>query len=133
MTGATNTSLRDTWAFEGDDWRQLGDLPADVDPRSVQLVHDRARGRTILWETELYELRGDVWVEVPLEELPNSRTLSFYDEQTERVTFIGGTVGINDLGDIFTWDGSSSARAAHIAEIDLISRVAANDALGLSW
>jgi hypothetical protein len=129
ISGQNNDGLTDTWAFEDGDWRQLGDLPAGITKNRAQLLHDRVRGRTMLWETELYELRGDAWVEVGIEALPNSNTMAFFDEQSERVTFIGGTVGIVDFGDIFTWDGSNSARAAHIAELDLTARAASAGAV----
>ena len=126
--GPAGSPLSDTWAFEGDDWRQLDDLPLGASG-VAQLVFDRARGVMVGFvQGRLFELRGDSWTERFVDVLPRPDALAVYDEFNDDLLFVGG-LDFEIVVTTMTRINVGATAAAQIARFDVKAAGAADDAV----
>jgi hypothetical protein len=129
---STYERLLDTWVFENDQWRRIGDLP---DLERISAAYDPARGRTVAvggWnrDSTLLQLLGDEWVEADVEMEPVYGVVPAWDGNNQQLIFHGGTTGaLYPTDDSWGWDGGRLTRAGLVFEWQLIAAGAAPDAV----
>jgi len=130
--GIVPSQLRDTWVYEGDDWRQLdADTGAGVgvatlvydDVRDVVVRVGEGAGAAAL---VIDEMRDDRWqrrdVFVPGQALAKFNAV--YDTARRRTLVQGGFADGGTRADVLAWDGDVFATPAVVMAVDLLAREA---------
>jgi hypothetical protein len=120
--------LSDVWAFEGGDWRLLGDLPLGASGTDMQLLYDRARGvMTAFVAGHLFDVRADSFEERAVEVLPRADAMAVFDELAGDLLFVGG-LDFEIVVTTMTRIDIAGARAGQLARFDISAAGAAADA-----
>ncbi len=116
--GASNTSLGDTWEWDGLTWTQL--LPASSPPgrESAAITWDSHRQRAVVFGgysvqdqtilADTWEWDGRIWTRPPTPDAPAARgsTAMAYDSARHVAVLFGGSARGTLLADTWTWDGT---------------------------
>jgi hypothetical protein len=115
--GGAETVFRDTWEFDGRNWRQTGsDGPQVLNPT---LTWDGARNEVLMvglaenGTTVMYRYLGSAWERIQPETLPDCVSLTgmVWQQHNGKVLMAGGgCINGNALGQTWEWDGVNWTR-----------------------
>jgi Galactose oxidase, central domain len=110
-----DSSLRDTWSWDGRTWHRMAD---GVARSFTALVNDPLTGEplriggesTAGYHGDVWRWTGDAWSEVPNASIPPRHGVaSALDSRRKRVVVFGGSAGTpqqsTSLADLWEWDG----------------------------
>lgn len=118
----------DTWAWDGDSWRQLAPSQSPSSRSGARLTFDAARGELVLFGggrvtnssattmafDDTWTWQGNTWVQrsTPTQPAPRSDHALAYHAPTQRVVLFSGTTANRALlTDTWLWDGANWSQA----------------------
>lgn len=131
--GVGNVHGRDTWAFDGTSWSQVGaDLPSEL--KYPALGYDARRGVVVLVGAreiapgnvvnEVWELSGSTWTErVQTGPSPRYFAALAWNALTQRLHLSAGTDAVfgSMLGDAWEWDGATWTQVADAPTANIVT------------